>query len=218
MGIKIVVALYKTLAREALKNLLESYTDIEVVGEASHTRDLLDVVKKNAPDVIVVTNALIDNQSVAEHIQDIVALNLNTRFIVLSYPLNKYLIVSILRAGAHAFLSKDCSIEELNGAIRAVNSGRSYLSPSVTDVLVGSYFHTDNHGNMSEDKPLTERELQVLQFLAFGLSNKEISERCNISIKTVETHRIHVMQKLNLQSMAELVKFAIREGVTSLDR
>lgn len=216
MAIKIVVADDQTIVREGLKKLLEGQSDMQVVAQAGDSVELARVVKDTSPDVVI-TDVMMNNLDGAETIRNIVAENPNTRVVALSNHLNSRHVVGMLSAGACAYLLKDCSFAELARAIRTVASGRTYLSPSVSDIVVNSHFHNPG-GVLSPAELLSARERQVLQLVADGRSTKEIAAKYFISKKTVETHRMHLMQKLNAGSVAELVKYAIREGLTDLEK
>ncbi len=128
------------------------------------------------------------------------------------------LVGRMLNAGASGYLLKDCAFEELANAIRTVAAGRTYLGPTIVDVMVREFFgrhDTDDHAGVTA---LTDREREVLQLLAEGSSVKEIAAQLCVTPKTVETHRERVMRKLNLHSVAQLTKYAVRQGLTSLDR
>ena len=124
----------------------------------------------------------------------------------------------MLSAGASGYLPKDCAFEELAQAIRTVAADRTYLSPSILDIVVKDYFHHLDKTDSLVFPTLTSREREVLQLLAEGKTVKEIAGHLALSVKTIETHRQQIMSKLNIRSVAELTKFAIREGLTSLEK
>jgi DNA-binding NarL/FixJ family response regulator len=123
----------------------------------------------------------------------------------------------MLEAGASGYLLKDCAFEELVRAIRSVMSNQIYLSPTIAGIVVNRYIGKSPRGESSVFTNLTPREREILQILAEGMSTKKIAYHLNISVKTVETHRRNIMEKLNIHSISELVKYAIREGLTSLE-
>jgi DNA-binding NarL/FixJ family response regulator len=139
-----------------------------------------------------------------------------TRVIALSGHLNSGLISIMLEAGVSAFLPKNSDIDELVHAVHAVAAGRTYLSPSVTDIVVTGHFHNGRDGPTRGSELLSGRERQVLLMLVQGYSVREIAQDLFVSIKTVQSHRQHIMQKLNITSIPGLVKYAIREGLVAL--
>ena len=123
----------------------------------------------------------------------------------------------MLKSGVSGYLLKDCAFEELASAIRSVVSGKTYLSPSISDVVVNGYLHRLSKSETTGSDILSDREREVLQMIAEGKSTKQIALKLHISVKTVETHRRQIMNKLNIFSVAELTKYAIRKGLTSLE-
>jgi DNA-binding NarL/FixJ family response regulator len=124
----------------------------------------------------------------------------------------------MLKSGALGYLLKDCAFEELAQAIRTVIAGKTYLSPSISGVVVNDYLHRLAKVDLAESDILTGRELEVLQLIAEGNSTKQIALKLHISVKTVETHRRQIMNKLDIYTIAELTKYAIRKGLTSLEK
>ena len=167
---------------------------------------------------ILVTDVFLKEIEVTKTIHSLVSEYLNLKVLVLSGKIDHRYIIDMLSAGASGYLTKSCTAEELFEAIRTVGNGGSYLCAVVSDVLVKNYFHnnSDNHSSSCRYL-LTLRERQVLELLVAGYSTKRIAEKCEVSLKTIETHRQHIMRKLNVQSLAELVKLAIREGFTPLE-
>jgi DNA-binding NarL/FixJ family response regulator len=131
---------------------------------------------------------------------------------------DKRFVAEMLKAGAVGYILKDCAFDELERAVRAAQYNQIYLSPSISGVLVQDYMRGSAPADASPASKLSEREREVLQLLAEGKVSREIAEHLNLSVKTVETHRKHIMDKLEIYTVSELTKFAIREGLTSLDR
>ena len=127
-------------------------------------------------------------------------------------------VSEMLKSGASGYLLKDCAFEELTEAIRIVTSDKTYLSPSISGVVIDDYLHRLSKTDVSDPDVLTDRERQILQPIAEGKTTKQIALQLHISTKTVETHRRQIMNKLNLHSVAELTKYAIRKGLTALDK
>jgi len=138
--------------------------------------------------------------------------------VALAMHSDRRFIAGMLEAGALGYLLKDCAFEELIQAIRCVMNGQVYLSSEITGIVIGDYVRQLSAGETSPFKLLTAREREVLQVLAEGKTTKQIAAFLHVSVKTVETHRSQIMEKLDIHSVAELTKFAIREGLTSLDK
>jgi DNA-binding NarL/FixJ family response regulator len=139
------------------------------------------------------------------------------KVVALSMHSDRRFVLGMLEAGASGYLLKDCAFDELAKAIRSVAAGHTYLSPSVADVVVKGYLDKLSEPLTAARSPLTQREREILQLLAEGSTTKEIASHLGVSVKTVETHRRNMMQKLNMRSVAELTKYAIREGLISVD-
>ncbi|GAI21506.1 unnamed protein product, partial [marine sediment metagenome] len=141
----------------------------------------------------------------------------DVKIIALSMHSDSLFVTEMLRSGASGYLLKDCAFEELARAIRTVVAGKTYLSPSISGVVVDDYLHRLSKANFSGLEVLTYREREVLQLLAEGKSTKQIALKLHISVKTVETHRRQIMNRLDIHTVAELTKYAIRKGLTSLE-
>ena len=216
MGIRILLADDHKIVREGIRSLLEKQQDIEVVAEAQDGRQTLTLVGELLPKVVVVDVAMPGLNGI-ETTRRIVHGYPGTSVIALSMHADRRLVGSMLAAGASGYLLKDCAFEELANAIRAVAAGRTYLSSRIVDVMVRDYFASHDRFVSSTPSALTGRESEVLQLLAEGSTAKEIASELQVSTKTIETHRERIMQKLNVHSVAQLTKYAIREGLTSLD-
>jgi len=171
-------------------------------------------------DPLITINAdgkIMDVNSAAEATRKIVASATNTKVIALSMHSDRRFVIGMLEAGASGYLLKDCAFGELASAIRQVISGNTYLSPRIADVVVKAYLNKAPNSTLTTRTVLTSREREILQLLAEGLSAKEIAAHLNLSIKTVETHRRNIMEKLNIHTIAELTKYAIREGLVALE-
>jgi len=136
--------------------------------------------------------------------------------VALSMHSDKRFVSEMLKAGASAYLLKDCAFEELITAIRTIMKGKIYLSPGIAGVVLEDYIRSDRKTELSVFSQLTDREREVLQLMAEGKTTKEVAAHLNVSIKTVETHRTNIMTKLDIHTIAELTKYAIREGLTTL--
>ncbi|MFO7870611.1 MAG: response regulator transcription factor [Kiritimatiellia bacterium] len=205
------------MMREGLKTLIEKENGMEVVGEADNGKDTVKLAGKAGPHVVVMDVAMPDLNGI-EATRQIIAFNPATKVVALSGHANKEFVREMLTAGASAYVLKKRAYEDLITAIREVMKGKKYLSPDIARGVVDDYIELSSS---ISDNPafivLTNREREVLQQIAEGKSTKEMADDLNVSVKTVETHRRNIMEKLNLHSVAELTKYAIREGVTSLD-
>ncbi len=203
-----------TLIRQGLRSLLEKEPDMEVVGETGDGQASLKLVQEHTPDVVLMDVAM-PGISGVEATTQIIAHAPSTRVIGLSMYTDKRFVTGMLQAGASGYMPKDCVFEELVQGIRAVIANKTYLSPNVTRAVVKDYLHQLDSGTGLS--PLTRKEREVLRLLAQGKSTREVAYRLGVSGKTIETHRRHITEKLNLRSLADLVKYAIREGLTSLN-
>jgi DNA-binding NarL/FixJ family response regulator len=216
MSIKIFLADDHKIVREGLHTLLSKQTDMEVVGEADTGLIAVQLIKKLLPDVVVMDIAMPDLNGI-EATRQIVAEFQSVRVVALSMHSDKRFVVEMLKAGASGYLLKDCAFEELTKAIRAVVMDRIYLSPHLAEFMIKDYVHLIPTDKLSVFSVLTPRQRQVLQLLSEGKNTKKISIQLSMSVKTVETYRQQIMDKLNIHSIAELTKYAIREGLTSLE-
>ncbi len=190
---------------------------MQVVGEAKDGRQTLSMVRELIPHVVVMDVKMPDLDGIEATRQIHFELP-QVKVIALSMYSDRRSVTNMLKAGAKGYLLKDCAFEELAQTIRLIMSNRIYLSPGVADVVVKDYVGGTPHSpNVSVFFVLKTREREVLQLLAEGKRTAQIAELLHISIKTVETHRQHIMQKLNIRSVAELTKYAIREGLTPLE-
>jgi DNA-binding NarL/FixJ family response regulator len=205
------------IVREGLRSLLEKQPDMVVVAEAENGETVLKLVQEIRPDVVLMDIAM-PNLNGMEATRRITTIVPETKVIALSMYLDRRFIIGMLSAGALAYLPKDCGTEELIDAIRIVAQGRAYLGTAIVDSVVKDYFNSLSVTGSSAHDVLTARERQILQLLAEGSSIKEIAARLSLSVKTIETHYQKVMNKLNIHTLAELTKYAIREGLTSLDK
>jgi len=213
--IKVLLADDHKIVRDGLRTLLEKNPDIIVAGEAEDGREALQMAQKLLPDVVVMDIAMPDLNGI-EATRQILADRSAVRIIALSMHSDKRFVSEMLKAGASAYLLKDCAFEELITAIRTVMKGKIYLSPEIAGVVIGDYIKKDTKADSSVFSLLSDREREVLQLLAEGKTTKEVASYLHVSVKTVETHRTNIMTKLDIHSIAELTKYAIREGLTTL--
>jgi DNA-binding NarL/FixJ family response regulator len=201
--------------REGLCTLIEKQPDMKVVGEADNGRVAVQRAHELTPEVVVMDIAMPDLNGI-EATRQILAQSLGTKVIGLSMHSAERFVVEMLRAGSSGYLLKDCAFEELVSSIRTVVAGNIYVSPGIRDTMIQDYVRDFSEAQPSVNSILTPREREVLQLLVEGRTTKQIALSLRVSTKTVETYRRQVMRKLNLYSIAELTKFAVREGVTPL--
>jgi DNA-binding NarL/FixJ family response regulator len=216
MSIRIIIADDHQIVRQGLRTLLEREPDMQVVAEAEDGRKTLTLARECIPHVIVMDVEMPDLNGIEATMQILTEFP-QVKVIALSMYSDRRFVTNMLKAGACGYLLKDCAFEELSGAIRLAMSNRIYLSPGVADVVVKDYASHTPAPSQSVFAVLTTREREVLQLLSEGKRTTQIAELLHISIKTVETHRQQIMHKLGMRSVAELTKYAIREGLTSLE-
>ena len=211
--VRVLLADDHTILRAGLKMMLNAQPDIEVVGEASDGRQVVVEAQRLLPDVILMDITMPEFNGI-EATRQVKRLLPETRVLVLTMHENEEYLFQMLRAGAAGYMLKEAADTELISAIRVVSSGRFYLSPSAQTMMVSDYLQRVRTGEERDSYgALTEREREILKLVAEGYTNAQIGERLFISPKTVDTHRTHIMDKLNLHSRAELVKYAMRRGL-----
>ncbi|HSU61509.1 MAG TPA: response regulator transcription factor [Bryobacteraceae bacterium] len=207
-SIKVLLADDHTIVRQGLKLILSGNADFEVVGEAANGREAVELAQKLKPDVVLMDVAMPEWNGI-EATRKMVADNPRARVLVLSMHKEAIYVREILRAGARGYILKDAVDTELLNAVRSVAHGDGYISPAVSGALLNDY-----RQNITDPLDLlSSRERQVLQFIAEGQTNKEIATRLNLSVYTVDSHRGKIMEKLNLHSTGELVRFAVKHGL-----
>jgi len=212
---KVLLADDHQIVRDGLHNLLEKDAGIKVVGEAVDGREAVQLVRKLVPDVVIMDIAMPDLNGI-EATRQVVTEHPGVKVIALSMHSDKRFASEMLKAGASAYLLKDSAFEELITAIQTVMNGKVYISPGVAGAVVETLKLRPGKPESSVFSLLTDREREVLQLIAEGRNTKEIASFLHLSIKTVETHRTNIMTKLDMHSIADLTKYAIREGLTSL--
>lgn len=215
MSIRVLLADDHQIFREGLRLILENDPAITVVGEAVEGLHAIALVMELNPDVVIMDISM-PNLNGIEATRQILKKRPDLKVIALSVHSNERYVEGMLRAGAAGFLVKNCAADELILAIRTVLQGQSYLSPDITRIVVEEYVKHPAQSDSLLGNGLTAREREVLQMLAEGKTAKEIAILLSISVKTVEVHRQHIMNKLNLHNIVELTRYAIREGLSAL--
>jgi two-component system response regulator NreC len=215
--IRVLLAEDHTIVRKGLRSLLDAEATMTVVGEAENGRQAIDQVEHLLPDVVVMDiampglNGLEATRQIKKRFPDV-------QVLVLTVHTGEEYILQILRAGASGYLVKQAAPTDLVQAIQAAHRGDVFLSPSISRKVIEEYVQQASAApEVDSYETLTDREREVLQLIAEGSSTRQIAEQLHISVKTVETHRAHLMDKLELHSTAELTQYAIRKGVISLE-
>ncbi len=210
--ISIVLADDYSMFRQGLTALISNEPELEIAGQASDGRHAVDVASRVKPNVVIMDMNMPRLNGI-EATRQILSQNPLAKVIIMSALSDRRSVTQALKAGASGYLLKKSSFDELLTAIRTVIRMGTYLSPEVTGVVVEHLAHGD-----SDDRPfLTAREREVVQLLSEGHSTKEVAAQLFVSVKTIESHRLRVMRKLGFNSLAQLTKYAIREGITSLE-
>lgn len=211
-AIKILLVDDHAIVREGIRSLLSHHKDLQIVGQAVDGRQAVTAVSKLRPDVVLmditmpVMNGLEATQEIHRQFPE-------TRVLILTQHESKEYILSVLRAGAAGYILKNAHGDELVDAIHAVYQAGAYLPPNIAQAVVNAMAQPP--APEPAQSLLTERERQVVRYIAEGLSSREIADRLSISVRTVDTHRAHIMEKLEIHSSADLIKYAIREGIAN---
>ena len=211
--VRILLADDHNILRDGMRLLLERQPGFSVVGEAADGREIVQLAQAHSPDVVVMDIAM-PNMNGIEATRRIVEKFPSTGVVILSMHYDESYVIRSLKAGARAYLLKDAMKAELIAAIRAVAEGRSFFSPRISQILQEDYVEAlGRKGAEDSYDLLTEREREILQLVAEGKTNKEIADALNVSVYTVDTHRTHILQKLNLHSVPEVILYAVRKGI-----
>jgi len=217
VSLKIILADDHSIMREGLRALLEKQPDIEVLAEAENGRTAVELSRDLKPDVVIIDIAMPDLNGI-EATRRITTESPGVKVIALSMHSDRKFVREMLSAGASGYMLKDSAFEELDKALRTVMNNQTYLSLGIADTVVKDYLGNLVTNESATSIALTNKEREVLQLFAEGKTTKQIASLLFVSIKTIETHRKQIMYKLGLNSIAELTKYAIREGLTSLEK
>ena len=215
MSIKALLVDDHGIIRQGLRSLLSKEPDIEVIAEAEDGRKAVALVREFLPDIVIM-DITMPNLNGVEATKKITAEFPGTKVVALSIHSNRRFVSDMLKAGACGYILKEGLFDELVQAINVVMDGGTYLSPQITDVVVDDYVKRLSSENELKPTVLSSREHEVLQLLAEGRTTKQIALELHVSTKTIEANRRQIMDKLNIYSVAELTKHAIREGLTTL--
>ena len=213
--VRILLADDHTVVRKGLRLLLESVPEFHVIADAASGRDAISLAEQHRPDVVVMDVAMPILNGI-EAARQITAKQPATAIVFLSMHGDESYVLRALKAGARAYLLKDSAEYDLIQAVKAVSEGKAFFSPAISKMLVEDYMRQMQERGVEDSfELLTTREREVLQLLAEGKNNKDVAALLNLSLYTVETHRTHILQKLNLHSVPELILYAVRKGIIS---
>jgi DNA-binding NarL/FixJ family response regulator len=214
--IKVLLAEDHTIVRKGLRSLLENQDDIKIIGEAENGREAVEMVERLHPNVVLMDISMPSLNGI-EATRRIKKKCPKTKVLILTMHSTEEYAFQILQVGASGYVVKKAAPEELVSAIYSVHQGHTFLSPSISRDVIDEYLKkAETKAEVENLELLTNREREVLQLIAEGHSNREIAEILYISIKTVETHRTHIMNKLNIHNTAALTQYAIRKGIVNL--
>ena len=215
MSIKILIADDHKMFCECLRRMLDEQPAMEVIGEADNGRDAVQLALELAPDLVIMDISMPDLNGI-EAVSQILKKKPNIKVICLSMHDDEKYVSMMLKAGAKGYILKDCPFDEMVNAINEVLQDRICLSPGIVNIVARDYVNQLPSTKQSDMQVLTEREREVLTLLADGKSTKEVAAMLYVSNKAIEAHRRRMMKKLNVSSIAELTKYAIREKLTAL--
>ena len=219
--IKVILVDDHSLVRAGIRSLIQNISGVEVIAEANNGRDAIRLIDELIPDLVLLDIAMPELNGL-EVISRISKDNTETKVIILSMHTNEEYVVQALKAGAAGYLLKDSAPNELEIAVNAVMKGETYLSPAISKHVVDNYLRrisdvsTEKERGPDIFKQLTSRQREILQLIAEGNSTKEIANKLNVSIKTVETHRMQLMDRIGIHDVAGLVRYAIRMGIITV--
>ena len=217
MSIRIVLADNHEIMREGLRTLIERQPDMTVIGEAGNGRMAIKITRKLLPDVVIMDISMPEldgieaTYQITNEFQDI-------KVIMLSIYDDKFYVIKAFEAGAMSYVLKESSINELIHAIKIVINNKIYINPDIANIMFEVFIHSQSSKKYLKSLLLTTRESEVLQMIAEGKTTKEMAEIFDVSLKTIESQRKNIMDKLEVHSIAKLTKYAIRQGLTALEK
>jgi two-component system response regulator NreC len=214
--IQILLADDHRLFREGLRHIIEDELGMLIVGQAETGRKTVELARDHHPDIVIMDISMPDLNGI-EATRQLLAEFPSILVIALSMHADKRYVSEMLSAGAKGYLLKHSAVDELERAIHTVLGKKIYISPEIAGVVVAEYLQHLSSARTATPSPLTAKEREVLQLLAEGKTTKEAASILHVSIPTIDTHKQHIMEKLDLHSIAELTKYAVREGLTSLE-
>lgn len=215
MKIKVLITDDHQLFREGLANLLFSAPDIEVIGQAENGKDAIEKAKHFKPDVTLLDIAMPKMNGI-EATRELKKILPELKIIAVSMHSDKQYVKGVLEAGADGYLLKNCTYRQLTDAIKTVYSGKKFLSEDITGIVIDGYLNSSS-SESNVFSLLSEREKEIFMLFAEGKSTREIGDKLFISVKTVGTHKQHILEKLKLKTNADVVKFALKQGLIQLD-
>lgn len=206
------------IVREGLKSMLMENHSIQVIAEGANGDDLLEILKVQTPTLIIMDISM-PGKSGIELTEYLTAHHPQIKVLILTTNSDEESIIAAIEAGANGFLHKDCSVKELFNAIELISAGEGYFSENITGIIYKSYINRiqyDKNYKQTNQKTLSEREVEIIKLFAEGLSYKEIANQLNLSTKTIESHKNNILQKLELSTTIDLVKYAIKNKIIRL--
>lgn len=216
MDIRVILVDDHQLVRDGIRAVLEKEKGIKVVAEANNGRDAVVLAAEVRPDVVIMDIAMAHMNGI-EATKFILQEQPDAKILILSMHHDKSVVIEAIKARAKGYLLKDCASSEVVQAVRVVHRGEAYLSPKISSVVLENMMNPGGPTTTPGISVLSNREREVLELLADGKSTKEIAFTLEVSTKTIEVFRKRIMEKLDLKTIADLTKFAIREGLTSLE-
>jgi len=200
------------VVRQGIKALLATEPDMKVVAEAADALSTIKLVRQHKPDILVL-DLMLGGMDGIDIVKQVIDCSPKTSVVILSMHSNEAYIVKALKAGAMAYVLKECTAEELVTAVRQAVSGKRYLSSTLSELAIKAYVETGKEGIHESYDTLTQREREILHMVAQGNTNSDIAERLSISRRTVEVHRANMMKKLGLKSHADLIRYALQHNI-----
>lgn len=216
--IKIALIDDHKIVREGLKSMLMIVSDFEIIAEGGNEAELIELLKNHSPNVIIMDISM-PGKSGIELTSYVTDNYQGIKVLILTTCCDEDSVIDSMEAGAHGFLHKECTMQELETAIRLVNDGEGYFSENITGIIYKSYItriRNDKAYKLDPKKALSEREVEVIKLFSEGLSYKEIADRMNLSTKTIEAHKSNILKKLDLNNIIDLVKYAIKNKIIRL--